>query len=79
MVIKMNNLTEFVYMNLPCGSRAFYDVESSFYSFRCESCMAVVGSIGQPKSCKERMNQYDVWNKLGGVGWDYSLKSITEY
>jgi hypothetical protein len=52
----------------PCGSRAIFDGD---YSYRCENCMAVIGSIGQPQSCKEEANKWKAWEHLGGKGWDY--------
>ncbi len=57
-------------MRLPCGGRAFFD-EASGFSFRCENCMAVVGSIGQPRECVEEAKKYEVLKALGGKGWDY--------
>ena len=35
--------------------------------------MAVVGSIGQPQSCKDAAQMYENWEILGGLGWDYKL------
>jgi hypothetical protein len=57
-------------IKLPCGSVAYFD-ESSGISYRCEMCNAVVGSIGQPQSCKDEAQKYENWEKLGGKGWDY--------
>lgn len=57
-------------MNLPCGGTAFFDIVSGI-SYRCENCGAVVGSIGQPKQCKDEMDKYAAWEKLGGQGWKY--------
>jgi hypothetical protein len=57
-------------MKLPCGGIAYFD-EDSGISYRCELCGAVVGSIGQPQSCKDEMQKWDNWSKLGGKGWDY--------
>lgn len=57
-------------INLPCGGRAYFD-ESSGIAYRCEDCMAVVGSIGQPQSCKDAAQKYENWKALGGEGWDY--------
>lgn len=54
---------------LPCGSTARFD-DSSGISYRCETCFAVVGSIGQPTFCKEEQAKWDNWKKLGGKGWD---------
>ena len=58
-------------MYLPCGGTAYFD-ESSGISYRCE-CGAVVGSIGQPQSCKEEAQKYDAWKVLGGKGWNYEI------
>lgn len=57
-------------MLLPCGGTAYFD-ESSGIGYRCEDCMAVVGSIGQPQHCKEQAQKYKNWERLGGQGWDY--------
>lgn len=57
-------------IKLPCGSTAFFDVSSGI-SYRCEDCMAVVGSIGQPQHCKDEAEKWDAWKALGGKGWDY--------
>lgn len=56
-------------MSLPCGGIAYFD-ESSGISYRCE-CGAVVGSIGQPQRCKDEAKKWEVWEALGGQGWDY--------
>jgi hypothetical protein len=58
-------------MYLPCGGVAYFDPDSGI-SYRCETCFAVVGSMGQPRSCKEEAKKYDVWKELGGQGWDYN-------
>ena len=57
-------------MHLPCGGTAYFDVDSGI-SYRCDTCNAVVGSIGMPGSCKDEAQKYDNWEKLGGKGWDY--------
>lgn len=57
---------------LPCGGEACFDVASGI-GYRCESCGAVVGSIGQPQACKEAANKYDTLAILGSkVRWDYA-------
>lgn len=56
-------------MRLPCGGTAYFD-DGSGCSHRCE-CGATVGSIGMPQHCKELMDAYKNWEKLGGKGWDY--------
>jgi hypothetical protein len=63
-----HNLGKPIY--LPCGGVAYFDTTSGI-SYRCETCFAVVGSIGQPRSCKEEAQKYDAWKELGGQGWDY--------
>ena len=55
-------------LKLPCGGIAEFDGD---FSYRCWSCMAVVGSIGQPQSCKDLAKKYENWQALGGKGWDY--------
>ena len=57
-------------IKLPCGGTAYFDNDSG-YSYRCVDCMAVVGSIGQPQSCKDAAQMYDNWEALGGSNWDY--------
>lgn len=57
-------------MNLPCGGTAYFDEESGI-SYRCLNCLAVVGSIGMPKRCKDISEQWEMQKALGGAGWDY--------
>ena len=57
-------------LKLPCGSTAHFDIDSGI-GFRCQNCMQVVGSVGQPRICKDISHQYDVLERLGGKGWDY--------
>lgn len=57
-------------MPLPCGGIAYFDDDSGI-GYRCSTCNAIVGSIGQPKHCKEEAEKYETWEKLGGKGWDY--------
>lgn len=57
-------------MRLPCGGTAYFD-ESSGISYRCEDCMAVVGSIGMPRKCDNEMKKWHNWALLGGKAWDY--------
>lgn len=58
-------------MYLPCGGTAYFD-EGSDCSYRCEHCMATVGSIGQPRSCKEEADKWDTYKAQGMWEWDYS-------
>jgi hypothetical protein len=52
-------------VTLLCGSTAYFD-EGSGISYRCETCMAVVGSMGMPRSCQTLYDQADVINILKG-------------
>ena len=52
----------------PCGGVAMFDGD---YSYRCLDCLAVIGSMGQPDSCKQEAQKYENWRKLGGKSWDY--------
>lgn len=61
------------FMRLPCGGAAYFD-ESSGIGYRCDTCNAVVGSIGQPQVCREISDQYKFWKKLGGKDWDYKIE-----
>ena len=66
-----DSVNEYKPLYLPCGSTAFFD-HGSGCSHRCWDCMATVGSIGMPSSCKEEMKKWENWEKLGGKKWDYS-------
>jgi hypothetical protein len=57
-------------IHLPCGDTAYFDHDSGI-SYRCETCFAVVGSVGQPRSCTEEAQKYEAWEAIGGKGWDY--------
>lgn len=37
---------------MACGGTPLFDVDSGI-SYRCDTCFAVIGSIGQPSSCVE--------------------------
>lgn len=65
-------------IKLPCGGIASFD-ESSGISYRCEYCGSVVGSIGQPRECKEEAQKYELIKKLGGKGWEYYEHIVEEY
>ncbi len=53
---------------LPCGGVAHFDGD---FSYRCEDCFAVVGSIGQSDHCQEESAKWKTLKALGGKGWDY--------
>ena len=65
-------------IKLPCGGIASFD-HSSGISYRCEYCMAVVWSMGQPRECKEAAQEYELMKALGGKGWDSEANVIREY
>lgn len=50
-------------IELECGATASFDVESGI-SYRCNTCFAVVGSIGMPRECKELDDMIRVMQKL---------------
>ena len=51
---------------LLCGSVAYFDHNSTSYSYRCDECGAVVGSMGMPGECKELYDMEKVVDKLKG-------------
>lgn len=53
-------------ITLECGATAHFD-NGSGYGYRCEDCMAVVGSIAQPRRCVELENMVAVVQKLKGT------------
>jgi len=52
-------------ITLLCGAVASFDTASGI-SYRCNTCLAVVGSMGMPRSCKELYDMEKVVNKLKG-------------
>jgi hypothetical protein len=52
-------------VHLPCGGVAYFDPDSGI-SYRCETCFAVVGSIGMPRSCKEEFDKEKMIAILAG-------------
>ena len=57
-------------MYLSCGGTAYFD-ESSGISYRCEDCGAVVGSIGQSRTCVEESKKWEAYEKAKMWKWDY--------
>jgi len=53
------------YADAPCGNIAYFD-EGSGIGYRCESCNAIIGSVGMPRACKALMDMEEVVNKLKG-------------
>lgn len=37
--------------HLPCGGVGIFDPESTTFSYRCNICFAVIGSVGMPRGC----------------------------
>lgn len=70
----MHNLPR---IRIPCGAIASFD-QASGISYRCEDCMAVVGSVGMPRDCKEKELEYELLKQLGGEGWNYEDNIIEE-
>ena len=56
---------------LPCGSEAWWDYESDM-GYRCTSCFAMHGSVGQPTQCQEATQKWKNIEVMGGQGWDYT-------
>jgi hypothetical protein len=52
---------------LPCGGVPTFD-EGSGYSYRCDICGAVIGSIGMPRACndawREETEKKEMWARL---------------
>ena len=57
---------------LPCNAHAIFDVPSEM-GYRCTSCFAMVGSVGQPRQCVNEAQKWDNLEAMGGKGWDYKL------
>lgn len=55
---------------LPCGGEAYFDWRSGI-SFRCETCGAVLGSVGQPRRCKEENDKWQAYERADMFRWDY--------
>jgi len=41
---------------LPCGGTAVFDTSSGI-GYRCDTCFAVVGSVGMPRQCKKLLDE----------------------
>lgn len=57
-------------LKLPCRGVAVFD-EPSGIGYRCEDCMAMLGSVGQPRRCKEEAAKWDAYEKNGMWRWNY--------
>lgn len=43
---------------MPCGGTPVWDSPSEM-GYRCENCGAMIGSVGQPRSCVEKNQEAD--------------------
>lgn len=54
---------------MACGGTPLFD-EGSMCSYRCDTCFATIGSIGQSQTCKDinddAENRKREWEMLGG-------------
>lgn len=44
---------ELILKRMPCGGMPIRDHESD-WAYRCDTCFAVVGSVGMPPDCYEK-------------------------
>ena len=59
-------------IQMPCGGTAYFD-EGAGYGYRCWDCMAVVGSIGMPQSCREEYRKTEILDILAGKQKGYTF------
>ncbi len=59
-------------IHLPCGGVAYFEVESGI-SYRCEMCMAVVGSVGMPSYCRDEYRKTEMLDILAGEQKGYTF------
>jgi hypothetical protein len=52
-------------IHMPCGGTAYFD-ESSGISYRCDTCMAVLGSIGMPETCRQIYRDMELLDVIAG-------------
>lgn len=52
-------------IDLPCGSEAEFDYPSGI-SYRCTTCLAVVGSVAVPRECAILFEMQDMIDKIKG-------------
>jgi hypothetical protein len=55
---------------LPCNAVAEFDIPSEI-GYRCTSCFAMLGSMGQPRQCVKAAEKWKALEALGGQGWYY--------
>lgn len=64
--VGMDQWPTFGPIELLCGAIAEFDHESGI-SYRCTTCMAVVGSVAMPKECATLYDMQKVVDKLKGL------------
>ena len=52
---------------MKCGGTPRFDYDSG-YAYRCDACFAVIGSMGQPRSCVEINGGSGTHEENGGRG-----------
>ena len=57
---------------LPCGGTAYWD-ESSGISYRCDTCMAVLGSIGMPSQCRQAYRDMELLDVIAGKKKEFTF------
>jgi hypothetical protein len=53
-------------ITLACGGYAYHEEGPNSYGARCDTCFAIVGSIGMPRHCKTLLDMENVIKKLKG-------------
>jgi len=51
------------YIKSACGATAKFDYGAG-YGYRCEHCMAVLGSIGMPRDCYNKMKEQEEMKQI---------------
>ncbi len=60
---KDSNQLNPIYM--PCGGTGYFDHASGF-SYRCDTCNAVIGSIGMPRECVDEYRKMEMLDIIAG-------------
>ncbi len=50
---------------MPCGGTGYFDHASGF-SYRCDTCNAVIGSIGMPRECVDEYRKMEMLDIIAG-------------
>ena len=57
---------------MPCGGTAYFD-HSSGISYRCDTCFAVLGSIGMPQECREIYRKMELLDVIAGKKQEFTF------